>query len=232
MPIFGAFEADPLRELVGDWAELESFDGPGTGSRSDQPPAGFEEMARSGSERLDELGWDQCVVVCDTHAQAAGIELALRDSRVAGIAIGHATLRYAVHGDRATLNTAVHAAAAQLLETDYRSFGRAITQLTQGTLDDSWVDAYMENVPERTARFRLGQLAAGAETGSRLCGRDHDHVLLAGHRGCVMWTHESFAETAAALPQARAVVCDDVPLADPAFHRALRELCERVLRRR
>ena len=227
VPIFAAFEARQLAELLSDWADVESFDGPGTGPRRDEPPASIDETVEAGSQRLDELGWDRCVVVCDSHGQAPGALLALRDPRVKALAMGHAAMRYAVGGSAPTLNPGVHAAARQLLETDYRSFGRALTQLTQGTLDDAWVASFMEEVPAATARSRVFELAEGHEIASRL--RDCDvELLLAGHRGCVMWTAEAFGEAVAALPAAASVECDDAPMADPAFHTALRSLCERV----
>jgi hypothetical protein len=227
VPIFAAFEARPLAERAADWAEIASFDGPGTGSRRDEQPGGSEAMAAAGAERLDELGWDSCVVVCDSHAQASGAELARRDPRVVGLAMGHAALRYEADGPKPTLSPGVHAAATQLLDTDYRSFGRAVTQMTQGSFDDQWVEEFMEEVPPKAARVRFAELVASRELASRLQGADLP-LVLARHVGCVMWTSEGFAEAVAALPHAIAVDCNDIPLADPAFHSALRELCARV----
>jgi hypothetical protein len=227
VPIFAAFEARQFAGIA-EWAEVESFDSPGTGRRRDDPPVGFEGMAAAGSERLDELGWDACVVVCDSHAQAAGTELAVRDPRVRGVAMGHAALRYDATGPEPTLNPAVHAAARQLLDTDYRSFGRALTQLTLGVLDDDWVDAFLAAVPPEATRTRLVELTNGVELASRLRGEDVK-LVLARHVGCMMWTAEGFEEAAAALPEAATVDCDTVPMADPAFHDAARELCARVL---
>jgi hypothetical protein len=226
VPIFGAFEARPFRELAGDWADVESFDGPGAGTRRDEAPGGIEAMAAAASERLDELGWPSCVVVCDSHAQAVGIELALTDSRVAGICISHAAARYSTEGERSTLNSAVHAAAAQLLTSDLRSFAHALTQLTQGQIDEDWVDAFIADVPRATAAARTGRLD-GRELVARL--RDSEvEVVLGMHSGCLMWTPEGFEDAAALVPRAVTVVCDEVPNADPAFLAAARELCARV----
>lgn len=227
VPIFAAFEAKQPAVRIADWAEVASFDAPGTGARRDEAPRGIPGMAEAGAAKLDELGWDACVAICDSHGQAAAVELALRDPRVKGLGLCHAALRYEPRGERPTLNAGVHAVATQLLETDYRSFARSITQITQGKLDDAWVDAYLEEVPAKSARKLLSELAAGQELASRLQGEDIE-LLLARHVGCVMWTAEGFEEAAAALPEAATVDCDDVPMADPAFHSALRELCARV----
>ena len=226
VPIFAAFEARAYREQTGGWADVESFDGPGAGSRRGDPPGDLEDVARAGSERLDELGWDRAVVVCDSHAQAAAVELTLSDPRVAGICISHAAARYSSDGERPALSPAVHAAAAQLLDTDLRSFGHALTQLTQGRIDEEWVDAFIAQVPRHTARLRTGQLD-GRELASRLRGAEAE-ILLGAHSGCLMWTQEGFAEAVAALPHAATAECDAVPTSHPRFHAAVRELCGRV----
>jgi hypothetical protein len=227
VPIFAAFELGQFAELAGSWADVESFDSPGCGSRRDEPPAGVEGIAAAGAARLDELGWDSCVAVCDSHSQAAGAELALRDPRVRGLGVGHAALRYDVDGPEPTLSPGVHSAAGQLLETDYRSFVHAITQMTQGELGEEWTGVFMEEVPEQVARQGLAELP-GQELLSCLRGEGVE-LLVARHVGCVLWVPERFDDVVSALPDAMAIDCDAVPLIDPAFHAALRELCERVL---
>ena len=226
VPIFAAFEAIPFTEQAAGWADVESFDGPGAGSRRAEPVGGIEDMARAGADRLDELGWERCVLACDSHAQAAAVELALADPRVAGISISHAAARYSTAGDRPALSAGVHAAAAQLLESDLRSFGHALTQLTQGTIDEHWVERFLENVPRGVARARTGQLD-GRELATRL-GEWGGQALFGLHAGCLMWTREGFEDAVAAVPGAATMECDQVPLADPRFIEAIRELCERV----
>lgn len=227
VPIFAGFEADPLREAMASWGEVESFDGPGAGTRHAEDPGGPESMAAAGAARLDELGWESCVLVSDSHAQAAAIELALRDPRAAGIAISHASARYGPGGERPALNPAIYSAAAQLLATDYRSFGRALTQLTHGALDDTWVDRFIAEVPQATAEARTAALPDGLELATRL-RHESIEILLAGHRGCMMWTPEAVEDAAAALPHARLLWFDGVPLGEPGYHEAVRELCARV----
>jgi hypothetical protein len=226
VPIFADFEARSFREQVRDWADVESFDSPGAGTRRGEPPGGIEDVAAAASERLDELGWPSCVLICDSHAQAAAIELALSDPRVAGICVSHAAVRYSTEGERPALIEAVHAAAAQLLVSDLRSFGHALTQLTQGKIDEDWVDGFIAAVPRATARARTGQLD-GRELVARLHGSELE-VLLGMHRGCLMWTPEGFEDAVALVPHAATVVCDEVPYGDPNFLAATRELCARV----
>ena len=226
VPIFAAFEAIPFTEQASDWADVESFDGPGSGSRREAPAGGIEDVARAAAERLDELGWDRCVLVCDSHAQAAAVELALTDPRVAGICISHAASRYTTDGDRPTLNAAVHAAAGQLLESDMRSFGHALTQLTQGIIDEPWVERFLEEVPRKTAAERTGQLD-GRELASRLANWKGE-VLFGLHHGCLLWTREGFDDAVAAVPRAATIECDEVPLSDERFIDEVRELCGRV----
>jgi hypothetical protein len=226
VPIFAAFEAVPFAEANAAWADVQSFDTPGAASRRDEPAGSVEDAARAGSGRLDELRWESCVVVCDSHAQAAGIELALADPRVKGICISHAAARYSTGGDRAAINPGVHAAAGQLLDTDLRSFARALTQLTQGAIDEEWADRFVEEVPRETVREGIGQLV-GQELASRLGGWD-GQALLGLHEGCLMWTREGFEDAVAAVPGAATVECGEVPLNDQRFRDAARALCERV----
>jgi hypothetical protein len=108
-----------------------------------------------------------------------------------------------------------------------RSFGRAITQLTQGALDEQWVDDFLASVPRDTAAARTGQLG-GLELVSRLAEPDLE-VLLGCHMSCMMWTREGFEDAVAAVPHARTVECDVVPLADEGFAAAVRELCADAL---
>lgn len=226
VPIFAAFEADQFAEATAEWADVESFDTPGCGERRDEPPCGVEEIAAAGAARLDELGWDTCVAVCDSHAQGAGAELARRDPRVKGLGMGHAALRYDIDEQRPALSPAVHSAAARLLDSDYKSFAHAITQMTQGAFGEEWIAPFVEQVPREVARDRLGGLP-GQELASRLSGEEIE-LLLARHVGCVLWTSEGFQDALSVLPEATAVDCETVPLSDPAFHAAMRELCERV----
>ena len=228
VPIFAAFEAEPFRRMTEGWAHVESFDGPGAGARSGEHPGTPPGMAASAAARLDELGWERCVVVCDSHGQAAGIELAVRDPRVAGIAVSHAAMHYTLTGERPTLNASIYEAASRLLDTDQRSFARALTQLTQGAFDDDWVDAYSAAVPRDAARYRLDELTDGLELVARLVEEDVP-VLLAGHNDCMMWTPEAIEDAAAALPRAPLVMCDTAPLANPGFVEAVREFCAEVL---
>jgi hypothetical protein len=81
-------------------------------------------------------------------------------------------------------------------------------------------------VPRETARARIAQLD-GRELVSRLGGSDAE-VLLGLHDGCMMWTREGFDDAAAAVPHAATLSCGQVPLSDPRFIEAVRELCGRV----
>ena len=227
VPIFAAFEAGQLAEAVADWADVESYDTPGCGTRRGEPPTGVEEVAAAGAARLDELGWETCVAVCDSHAQGAGAELARRDPRVKGLGMGHASLRYEIDEPRPSLSPAVHSAAAQLLDSDYRSFAHAVTQMTQGAFGEEWIGPFLEEVPPEVARERLSALP-GQELASRLRGEEVE-LLLARHVDCVLWLPEGFEDAMRELPEATGVDCETVPLSDPVFHAALRELCARVL---
>jgi pimeloyl-ACP methyl ester carboxylesterase len=213
VPIFLAAEAERFASTVEEWAQVESFDVP-------------EGRAVEGAvERLDALGWSDCLVVADSQAQWLAVELAVRHpERVRGIGLSHAVARYSVDGPRPGLHSEVIAAVGRLLDTDYMAFWRAVTQLTQGGMPDAWVERWAAAIPhERTKAFFQTLVDSKPQLAERL--RDFPGpVLLGQHTNCVLWTPEGFEDAAAALPGATVVACADIPVFDPAFGAALREL--------
>jgi hypothetical protein len=228
VPIAAAFEADRMAERV-DWAEVASCDSPGAGGARDEAPNGVQGVVEAAIARLDDLGWDQCCLVGDSHGQAAAIELALsQPERFTGVCISHAAAHYRLVGDRPAMTPAVHDAALQLLDTDYRSFARAITQLTLGLADDEWVERWAAEVPQRAAKSIFGDLSERQpDLVSRLAASDLP-VVLGQHKGCVMWTPEAFADACAAVPNARIARCDGIPVMEAPFLDAVRDVASRV----
>ena len=228
VPIAAAIEVNHIAPSY-EWAEFVSFDAPGAGANRALAPRGVAGVVEAAVRQLDELDWTSCCVMAESHGQAAAIELAVsHPDRVAAICLGHAAAHYRVSGDRTAMVPAIHDAAAQLLETDYRSFARAITQMTQGLLDDDYVEAWVEAVPQPVAYDLLSELTrTEPDLVERLSGSDLP-LVLGKHNGCVMWTPESFEEACQAAPRATTVVCDEIPTKDPAFVEAVREVALRV----
>jgi pimeloyl-ACP methyl ester carboxylesterase len=213
VPIFIAAEAERFAATVAEWADVESFDVPAEGG------------VEAALARLDALGWPDCIAVADSHAQHLAVELAMgHPDRVRGIALSHATARYSVSGPRTALNREVLSAAGQLLETDYMAFMRAVTQLTQGGMPDAFVERWAARVPPERARALFNDLAeAEPPLAERLVDFDGP-ILLGAHTDCVLWTADGFDDATNALPAARAVRCTEIPVFDPAFGAALKEL--------
>jgi pimeloyl-ACP methyl ester carboxylesterase len=213
VPIFLAAESERFAATVDDWAVVESFDVPDG------------RQAEGAIERLDALGWADCLVVADSQAQRLAVEVALiHPDRVRGVALSHAVARYRVSQPRAALHPEVLEAVGRLLETDYMAFWRAVTQLTQGGMPDAWVERWAAAVPpERVKRLFHALVETEPPLAERLVDFDGP-VLLAGHRNCVLWTPEGFEDAVAALPASRAIRCDDIPVFDPSFGAALKEL--------
>jgi pimeloyl-ACP methyl ester carboxylesterase len=215
IPFFIAAESERFAQTVADWADVESFDVP------------VEEPVAAAVTRLDELGWDTAVVVADSHAQRLAVEVVTaHPGRIRAVALSHAVARYRVSGDRPALHPELTSAARQLLDGDPMAFWRAVTQLTQGAMADDWVERWAAAVPAERARAFWDELGATEPPlAEALRGLDKP-VLLAHHEGCMMWQPEGFEDAVAALPEARAIRCRDIPAFDPAFGQALRELVE------
>ena len=213
VPLFIAAEADRFAALVADWAEVASFDVP-----ADNP-------AEAAHARLDELGWDDCTLVVDGYGQALGIEIVLDDpTRFRAAAIGHAAPRYSTEPPRPALHPEVVAAATQLFDSDYMAFWRGVTQITQGGMPDAWVERWAASVPKERARELFsGLVDTEAAACERLTAFDGP-LLLAQHVDCVLWAAEGFEDAVAALPDARVIRCKEIPVFDPAFGEALKEL--------
>ena len=223
VPLSAAREGAPVTALA-DWADVASFDAPGVGTNQGLELRGVAGVVDAARARLDELGWDTCGIVCDSHAQAAAIELALAEpDRVKGIFIGHAAARYTVSGPRPALNPGVRDVAQKLLDTNYRAFARAVTQMTRGLSDEALVDAWIAEVPHPVARDIFGDLMQNEpELVSRLAGSDLA-IVLGKHRDCVIWAPEAFADACDAVPDATAVSCGSCyATQDPAFLAAVR----------
>ena len=213
VPLFIASESDRFAHLVRDWAEVASFDVPA------------EHAVEAAHARLDELAWDDCTLVVDGFAQALGIEIGLHGpARFRAVAVGHAAPRYSTDPPRPALHPEVVAAATRLLETDYMAFWRAVTQLTQGGMPDAWVERWAASVSKERARAMFFGIAETEPSACELLAGFDRPILLAQHVDCVLWTGEGFEDAVAALPDARAVRCKEIPVFDPAFGEALREI--------
>lgn len=224
VPIATRFEAERVIALA-DWADIATFDAPGAGENRELESRGVAGVVEAALARLDGLDWQRCGVICDSHSQAAAVDLVMsHPERVEGVYVGHAAARYRLGGDRPAMVPPVHEAAQQLLETDYRSFARAVTQMTQGLVDDAYVERWIATVPQPVASDILGDLAERQpELVARLRGADLP-VVLGKHEGCVMWTPESFEDACRALPEATKIVSDGIPTQDPRFLEAVRAL--------
>ena len=213
VPLFVAAEADRFAAIAGDWAEVASLDVP------DERPV---EAAHA---RLDELGWDQCVLVVDGYAQGLGSEIAMHDAdRFRAVAVGHAALRFSTQPPRPALHPDVVAAATRLLESDYMAFWRAVTQITQGGMPDAWVERWAASVPEQRARAVFTGLIDTTAPAAEPLAEFDGPLLLAQHADCVLWTDEGFEDAVAAFPDARVIRCREIPPFDPVFGDALRDL--------
>ena len=220
-----------IRPLLEEWAEVASYDAPGVG---DEPPVddfGSEAIGRRGLTEVDRLGWDRFVIVADEFGVAAASHLAVEvGPRLQGIALGHARVSNSADGDRPALNREVLSGIQSLIRSDPRTFVRQMFKMTGGEgiaggYTEALVDEYVRRVPtELQLPFYESRTAEGMGMGQRLAGLNVP-MLIAEHKGCLMFTDEGFEDAVAAFPDARTASFVEKPSTSPEFAELLREFC-------
>lgn len=225
-----------IRPLIEEWAEVASFDAPGIG---DEPARDFsaDDVVDRGIAELDRLGWERYVLVGDEFGSAQAVRLARRRPRgITGLALGHAALSLASDGPAAPINGDVTEGLVQIARTDYRSFVRALTQVTQRGYDDELAERYMERVPSQAVASYIPEMLRAAAAGG---GEDLGPtlrelgvpMLFVEHRGCLMWTRDGFEAITAAFPEATTASMEVKPSVNPEFAELLREFCSTLAER-
>jgi hypothetical protein len=205
-----------IKPLLEEWADVASYDAPGVGEEPSSEKATSEAVAERGLEELARRGWDCAVIVADDAAEA--------------VALGHARLSNSIEGERPALNREIYAALTQLSRHDPRTFIRQMFKMTQGEqlkggYGEDLAESYMERVPtERVLDFYATRPEAGRLIADPLRGLDVP-ILLAQHKGCLLFTGEGFEDAVAAFPAAQVVMADEKPSASADFARALHSFC-------
>jgi pimeloyl-ACP methyl ester carboxylesterase len=223
-----------IRPLLEEWAEVASFDVPGVGEEPPVDDPGPEVVIDCGAAEIDRRGWDRCVVVGDEFGVPQAVRIAAaRPNAVDGLALGHAALSLHTDGPRAALNGEVHEALTRMIRTDFRSYVRALSQVTQQAYDDEFADRYMERVPQETAIAYEGTLLSLGLQDLEETLRSLDvPMLLVEHKGCLLWQREGFEDIVKAFPRASTGSMELKPSVNPEFAALLREFCERLTRDR
>lgn len=220
-----------IKPLLAEWADVASYDLPGVG---DEPPgerADMQAMRDRGLKEIDRHGWESYLIVGDEHGCFPAIEVAsARPEPLVGLALGHPALSYRQHGERAPINGEVIGAFNRMAELDYRSYARAMTQITQDAYDDETAEEFIRRVPQELTLAYLPVLNEYATEGKlEPMIRDLDRPLLfAKHEGCLAWTDEGWEDAVAAFPEATTMSVAQKPSASPEFAAALREFCEQL----
>ena len=220
-----------IKPLLEEWAQVASFDAPGVGD--EPPPDAFttEAVVERGVAELDRLEWDHCVVVGDELGSDIAVHLAAAvPARLDALALGHACVRFRREGERPTISPEVMAAMVQMARIDYRSYARMLIHFSRGAYDDELVDRYIERVPGSVATAYLEALLERQvdEDFAPALRRLGVPLLLAEHRGCLLFTREGYEEAVAAFPKAARASFDLKPSASPEFAETLRSFCHEL----
>ena len=225
-----------IRDALESWADVATYDAPGVGNEPPVDDLGSVAVARRGLEEVERRDWDSYFVVADEFGVAAATHLAIEaGDAVQGIALGHARLSNSLTGERPAVNREIHDACLHLMRTDQRTFVRQLFRLTggetsQGGFGEDLVDDYLERVPMKLDEtFWETRSFEGEEIGARLVQLEVP-MLLASHKGCLLFTGEGFQDAVAAFPDARAITCAEKPSTDVAFSEALRAFCADAVR--
>jgi pimeloyl-ACP methyl ester carboxylesterase len=223
-----------IKPLLEEWAEVASFDVPGVGEEPPIDDPGPEAVIDRGVAEIDRRGWDRCVVVGDEFGVPQAIRIAAaRPDAIEALALGHATLDLHTEGPEPALNGEVREALTRMIRTDFRSYVRALSQVTQHAYDDEFADRYMERVPQEMAVAYEGALMSLEPEGLEEMLRSLDvPMLLVEHKGCLMWQREGFEEIVKAFPAASTGSMELKPSVNPEFAALLREFCGRLTRDR
>jgi pimeloyl-ACP methyl ester carboxylesterase len=183
-------------------------------------------VVERGLAELDSRGWERCVVVGDEFGAFNAARLAAaRPQAVQALALGHPSLTLRDEGPRAPINGQVRQALVQVLRLDYRSYARALTQVTRGAYDDDAAERYVERVPWELERAYVGAQFNEDPALEALIGSFDVPLLLVEHRDCAMWTPEAFEDVTAAFSNARTATVAVKPSASPEFAELLRDFC-------
>jgi hypothetical protein len=220
-----------IKPLLEEWAQVASYDAPGVGAEPGVPDFGAEAVARRGIAEVDRLGWDRFVLVADEFGlpAASHIATAVR-SRVQALVLGHARLSNSTEGPRPAINAEVLDAIRTVMRTDPRSFVRQMFRMTggevtEGGYGEDMVEEYMRRVPLELGIPFYDTVNSDAEgMADRLTAADVP-MLIAQHKGCLMFTDEGFEDAVKAFPHARVLRCNEKPSTSAEFVPVLREFC-------
>jgi hypothetical protein len=220
-----------IKPLLQPWAEVTSYDAPGVGEEPAVEDPGSEATARRGLEEADRRGWDSFIVVADEFGLAAAAHIAVAaGDRLRAIALGHARVSNAVDGPRPALNREVLLGIQSLLRTDPRTFVRQLFRMTggetaEGGYGETMVEEFLRRVPMEVAEpFYQARIGEGEAMAEQLAALDVP-MLLAQHKGCLMFTEEGFEDAVRAFPNARVFRCNEKPSTSAEFVPVLREFC-------
>lgn len=217
-----------IKPLLEEWADVASFDAPGVGAEP-MTDLTIEGIVARGLDEIDRRGWDRCVIVGDEVGAAQAARLAAeRPSAARALVMGHPALDFNAGGRRPTLNPEVRDVLVQIAKNDYRSYVRALSQVTQDAYDEELADQYMARATQNVTTSYVQEFFGRAERMDLLpVLRDLDvPMLLVEHAGCLMWTREGFEDAIAALPDAVRTSVDQKPSVSPAFAAVLRDFVE------
>jgi hypothetical protein len=224
-----------IKPALEEWADVASYDAPGVGEEPPVEDPGSEATARRGLEEADRRGWDSFIVVADEFGLVAASHIAVAaGERLRGIALGHARVSNTVDEPRPALNREVLLGIQSLLRTDPRTFVRQLFRMTggettEGGYGETMVEEFLRRVPMDVAEpFYQARVAEGDAMAEQLAGLNVP-MLLAQHKGCLMFTAEGFDDAVAAFPDAHVFRCDEKPSTSAEFVPVLREFCTTVV---
>ena len=218
-----------IRPLLEEWADVASFDAPGIGGEPGTDELTPEAIVARGVEEIERQGWTDCVIAGDEAGVPQAVHIAAaKPEATRALVLGHAALTFERNGPRRTVNGDLFDALVRLARTDYRSFARALSQITQHAYDDELAERYMDRVPQEAGLRYLEHLIprGGTESLEPVLRSLDVPLLLVQHRGCLGWTAEGYEDAVATFPDAATGSVENKASCDPEFAELIRQFCE------
>jgi pimeloyl-ACP methyl ester carboxylesterase len=232
VPSISELEWGRILPLLGEWAEVVTYDIPGLSEAEPSQPLDADFFVAGGVQELERLGWSEAILVGDQFGSALAVLVSETwRGDVRGLALGHACLTYTREGPRPAISAIAADFQLQLTRLGRVQADQMFLQgveMTYGSDVAAGIRARLSpSFTQQYAQLLLDNQDIDLEPRLRELGAP---LFFAQHKECGLWMPEGFEDAVAAFPDARTLVTEENPGSSPDFAAELREFAEAVWR--